>query len=47
MLDLALTVQLIEAVPSTARIVFLGDKDQLAAVEARALFSPNLAHRLA
>jgi len=38
MLDLALTVQLIEAVPSTARIVFLGDKDQLAAVEAGAVF---------
>jgi exodeoxyribonuclease V alpha subunit len=39
MLDLALTVQLIEAVPSTARIVFLGDKDQLAAVEAGAVFA--------
>lgn len=39
MLDLALTVHLIEATPSTARIVFLGDKDQLAAVEAGAVFA--------
>jgi exodeoxyribonuclease V alpha subunit len=33
MLDLALAVHLIEAVPENARIILLGDKDQLAAVE--------------
>jgi exodeoxyribonuclease V alpha subunit len=39
MLDLALATQLFEAVPDSARIVLLGDKDQLAAVEAGAVFS--------
>jgi exodeoxyribonuclease V alpha subunit len=39
MLDLALATQLLEAVPDSARIVLLGDKDQLAAVEAGAVFS--------
>jgi len=39
MLDLALAVQLLEAVPPTARIVLIGDKDQLAAVEAGAVFA--------
>jgi exodeoxyribonuclease V alpha subunit len=39
MLDLALATQLLEAVPQTARIVLLGDKDQLAAVEAGAVFA--------
>lgn len=39
MLDLALATRLLEAVPATARIVWLGDKDQLAAVEAGAVFS--------
>jgi len=39
MLDLALAVQLVEAVPDTASMVFIGDKDQLAAVEAGAVFS--------
>ncbi len=39
MLDLALAVHLIEAVPGTARIILLGDKDQLAAVESGAVFS--------
>jgi len=39
MLDLALAVHLIEAVPQNARIVLLGDKDQLAAVESGAVFS--------
>ena len=39
MLDLALATKLFEAVPSHARIVLLGDKDQLAAVESGAVFS--------
>jgi exodeoxyribonuclease V alpha subunit len=39
MLDLALATQLLEAVPETARIILLGDKDQLSAVEAGAVFS--------
>ena len=39
MLALALATRLLEAVPPTARIVWLGDKDQLSAVEAGAVFS--------
>jgi exodeoxyribonuclease V alpha subunit len=39
MLDLALATKLFEAVPAHARIVLLGDKDQLAAVEAGAVFA--------
>jgi len=39
MLDLALAVKLFEALPDGARIILLGDKDQLAAVEAGAVFS--------
>lgn len=39
MLDLALAAHLLEAVPDEARIVLLGDKDQLAAVEAGAVFA--------
>lgn len=39
MLDLALAARLFEAVPRSARIILLGDKDQLAAVEAGAVFS--------
>jgi exodeoxyribonuclease V alpha subunit len=39
MLDLALAVHLIEAVPANARVILLGDKDQLAAVESGAVFS--------
>ena len=39
MLDLALATRLLEAVPETARIILLGDKDQLAAVESGAVFS--------
>jgi len=39
MLDLALATQLLEAVPPTARIILLGDKDQLAAVESGAVFA--------
>lgn len=39
MLDLALATRLLEAVPLHARVVLLGDKDQLAAVEAGAVFA--------
>jgi len=46
MLDLALAVHLVEAVPNSARIVFLGDKDQLAAVEAGAVFAELSANPL-
>jgi exodeoxyribonuclease V alpha subunit len=44
MLDLALAVHLIEAVPENGRIILLGDKDQLAAVESGAVFSELSAH---
>lgn len=39
MLDLALATRLLEAVPASARVILLGDKDQLAAVESGAVFS--------
>jgi exodeoxyribonuclease V alpha subunit len=39
MLDLALATRLLEAVPESARLVLLGDKDQLAAVESGAVFA--------
>lgn len=39
MLDLSLATQLFEAVPEEARIVLLGDKDQLASVEAGAVYA--------
>lgn len=39
MLDLALTTKLFEAVPRSASIILLGDKDQLSAVESGAVFS--------
>ena len=39
MLDLALATRLLEAVPEHARIVLLGDKDQLSAVESGAVFA--------
>jgi exodeoxyribonuclease V alpha subunit len=45
MLDLALAVHLFEAVPRDARIILLGDKDQLAAVESGAVFSELSADR--
>ena len=37
MVDLALMSKLIQAVPTTARLILLGDKDQLASVEAGAV----------
>lgn len=39
MLDLALATRLLEAMPTGARLILLGDKDQLAAVEAGAVFA--------
>ncbi|MFN7725306.1 MAG: exodeoxyribonuclease V subunit alpha [Rubrivivax sp.] len=39
MLDLALATRLLDAVPPHARVVLLGDKDQLAAVESGAVFA--------
>ncbi len=39
MLDLALASKLFEALPDLARIILLGDKDQLAAVESGAVFA--------
>lgn len=39
MIDLALMSKLIDALPSHARLILLGDKDQLAAVEAGAVFA--------
>jgi exodeoxyribonuclease V alpha subunit len=39
MLDLALATRLLQAVPDAARLVLLGDKDQLAAVESGAVFA--------
>lgn len=39
MLDVALAARLFDAVPPHARVILLGDKDQLAAVEAGAVFS--------
>ncbi|MDR2688754.1 MAG: exodeoxyribonuclease V subunit alpha [Azoarcus sp.] len=39
MLDLALATRLVDALPPDARLVLLGDKDQLAAVEAGSVFA--------
>ncbi len=39
MVDLALMAKLLDALPSTARLILLGDKDQLCAVEAGAVFA--------
>ena len=39
MLDLALATHLVEAVPKDARVLLVGDKDQLSAVEAGAVFA--------
>ena len=38
MIDLALLAKLVEALPPRARLIMLGDKDQLASVEAGAVF---------
>lgn len=52
MIDLSLMAHLLDALPATARLILLGDRDQLAAVEAGAVFadlcaSPRLAHCVA
>lgn len=39
MVDLALMAKLVDALPPGARLILLGDKDQLAAVEAGAVFA--------
>ena len=39
MIDLALMAKLVEALPPGARLILLGDKDQLSAVEAGAVFA--------
>jgi exodeoxyribonuclease V alpha subunit len=39
MVDLALMAKLVDALPPNARLILLGDKDQLAAVEAGAVFA--------
>jgi exodeoxyribonuclease V alpha subunit len=44
MLDLALATHLFEALPDHARVILLGDKDQLAAVESGAVFAELSAH---
>ncbi|MFK0379640.1 exodeoxyribonuclease V subunit alpha [Pandoraea sp. NPDC090278] len=46
MIDLSMATQLLEAVPEGARLVLLGDKDQLAAVEAGAVFGELSAQRV-
>jgi exodeoxyribonuclease V alpha subunit len=38
MIDVALFSKLLEAIPPTSRVIFLGDKDQLASVEAASIF---------
>jgi exodeoxyribonuclease V alpha subunit len=45
MLDLALLSKLVDALPAKARLILLGDKDQLAAVEAGAVFGDICAGR--
>ncbi len=44
MIDLSLAARLFTALPNRARIVLLGDKDQLAAVEAGAVFAELARH---
>jgi len=39
MVDLALMAKLVDALPANARLILLGDKDQLSAVEAGAVFA--------
>src|SRR5690606_25149304 len=39
MVDLALMAKLLDALPGNARLILLGDKDQLSAVEAGAVFA--------
>lgn len=46
MLDLALAARLFDAVPPHARVVLLGDKDQLASVEAGSVFAELASRRV-
>ncbi|WP_234418827.1 exodeoxyribonuclease V subunit alpha [Parazoarcus communis] len=46
MLDLALATRVLDALPPDARLILLGDKDQLAAVEAGAVFAELSAARV-
>lgn len=46
MIDLSMATHLLEAVPEGARLILLGDKDQLAAVEAGAVFGELSAQRM-
>lgn len=45
MLDLALAAKLVAALPPGARLILLGDKDQLASVETGAVYTELSAHR--
>lgn len=45
MVDLSLMAHLLDALPASARLVMLGDRDQLAAVEAGAVFADLCASR--
>ena len=47
MVDLALMARLVDAVPETARLILLGDKDQLASVEAGAVLGELCAAAIA
>ncbi|WP_020558702.1 exodeoxyribonuclease V subunit alpha [Thiofilum flexile] len=44
MMDIALMAKVLEALPKTARLILLGDKDQLAAVETGSVFRDLCAH---
>lgn len=46
MLDLAMAARLFDAVPTGARVILLGDKDQLAAVEAGSVFAELSSYRV-
>ena len=45
MLDLALATKLVEALPDDGRLILLGDKDQLSAVETGTVFANLCATR--
>lgn len=45
MIDLALMTKLVAAMPESARLILMGDKDQLSSVEAGAVFADICAHQ--
>ena len=45
MVDLALMAKLVAAIPPSARLILLGDKDQLASVEAGAVLADTFLFR--